>query len=77
MNLFGEKEGQDNQRSTRKYYADGCLRLFKIDLFFEAFKVIWIRRIAATNVDEKRKFVVFQNNWAHYKGSCEGIKFYL
>ena len=49
-----EQERQNKQRSTLKYYADGGLRLLKVDLFFEALKGTWIRRIAAGNVDEKR-----------------------
>ena len=34
-------------------YADGGLRLIKVDLFFEALKSTWIRRIATGNIDEK------------------------
>jgi len=36
-------------------YADGGLRLIKVDLFFEALKSTWIRRIASGNIDDKEK----------------------
>ena len=51
--VWKNKKDKISRDQLSNDYADGGLRLFKVDLFFEALKGTWIRRIAAGNVDEK------------------------
>ena len=51
--VWKNKKDKISRDQLSNDYADGGLRLFKVDLFFEALKCTWIRRIVSGNVDEK------------------------
>ena len=51
--IWKNKKDKISRDQLSNDYADDGLRLFKIDLFFEALKCTWIRRIVSGNVDEK------------------------
>ena len=51
--VWKNKKDKISRDQLSNDFADGGLRLFKIDLFFEALKCTWIRRIVNGNIDEK------------------------
>ena len=51
--VWKNKKDKISRDQLSNDYVDGGLRLFKVDLFFEALKSTWIRRIVTGNVDEK------------------------
>ncbi len=51
--IWNNKNGKICRNQLSNDFADGGLRLVKVDLFFEALKCTWIRRIVSGNVDEK------------------------
>ena len=51
--IWKNKKDKISRDQLSNDFADGGLRLVKVDVFFEALKCTWIRRIASGNIDDK------------------------